>query len=149
MEAVESYDWAGVTNEELDWVWDEVEPLLAKALKRSGMDRCYDPKDIKLACLEEEMQCWVIFSREGVAAVVITSILVYPKIKVLAIPFLGAKEHTMPDWLHFYPLFEAFAKSKGCKLIKGWGRKGWEKVFKPEYSRIEFEIEVRSDENLH
>src|SRR5210317_308980 len=136
MEAVSHYDWAGITEAELDFVWDEIEPLLGKSLKRSGMDRYYDPIDIKLACHAQEMQCWVLFTEDGVNTVIITRIQVYPKIKVLAILFVGAKEHTMEDWIGFYSLFESFAKSKGCALVKFWGRKGWSKFFEPDYTRL-------------
>jgi hypothetical protein len=59
-------------------------------------------------------------------AVLVTEIVVYPKLKALNV-FLAAgnKENI----IEILPSVEQFAKAEGCSRLQMTGRKGWERVF--------------------
>ena len=75
-------------------------------------------------------------------AVFVTQMIKHPKRKILTIPYVGAENGTIDTWIEAMDTFKAFAKEHGCEAVRGWGRKGWEKVLKPDSVRIEFDIEV-------
>lgn len=132
----------GLTYDDALELWPLIEPLIEKPLVRTGAIKDFHPADILELIKSQAMQCWLIYDDDEVLCVAITQILAYPRRKVLGIPFVGAKPGTIKRWLQHMDVMEAFAIEHGCTAIRGWGRKGWEKVMNPDVVRVEFDIEV-------
>ena len=138
----------GLQPDEIEPCWPTVRPFIAKAMARTGIDKNYDVDHLLQYCKKGEMQVWVGHDDVDVVVVHVTEVEVYPKRKILAIPFTGAVEGTIDDWLDHIKVFEAFAQAHGCAAVRGFGRLGWIKKLEPDHVRVEFDIEV-SDENIH
>ena len=132
----------GVQPEEIDPLWPLLEPLLLKPLVRTEIIKDYDTSYVRDMMKDYKMQCWIAHEEDKINAVFITQIDDYPKRKVLSIPLVGAVNGTIDTWIGAMDTFKEFAKAHDCEAIRGWGRKGWEKVLKPDSVRIEFDIEV-------
>jgi len=132
----------GVKAEEIDEFWPQIRHLVEKPLVRTGAIKDFAPEDVLNFIKNREMQCWVAHEEGKILAVGVTQVLVYPQRKVLGMPFVGAESNTIKAWLEHFATFEEFARSMDCECIRFWGRKGWERLFKPTDSRIEFDIEV-------
>lgn len=138
----------GLQPGEVEEFWPHVRPFIEKAMARTGILKSYDPEYVFEKLKTFEFQCWIGHSNKQIKVVHITTIEVKPKRKILCIPFVGAVEGTIEDWIDHLEVFKEFAKAHGCTTVRGYGRKGWEKVLQPDDVRIEFDIEV-SNENLH
>ena len=118
----------GVPAEDVIKVAPLILPLLKKPIERMKMGRYYRPEDVIEKCLTRHWQCWVAWSDEGIDAVFITYIEVFPTgHKTLTIFLIGGnkiKEWYVPAWTQF----KAFAKEHDCQEIIGMGRKGWVKT---------------------
>ena len=127
---------------DVEQIWETIEPLIAKAMMRTGVIKSFDPEFVKLQVLSERWQCWVGTENDAIKVVYITFIENFPKRKVLEIPLVGAIDNLIDMWIDHIEVFKNFAKAHGCSAVRGGGRKGWEKKLNPDAVRIEFEIEV-------
>lgn len=132
----------GIPSDEVAEWWPHLAPMITKALERTGVISDITTDDILEFLEDQDMQCWVAHDGESVLAVGITQIMIFPQRKVLAIPYVGAIYGTIEDWLKHIEDLKQFAREKGCTAIRGWGRKGWVKMLRPDVVRIEFDIEV-------
>ena len=132
----------GIPGAEVDLYWSRIAPLLEKPIERLQLQRFIKLEEIREYVRSSDMQCWVVPHDDRILVAVITQIVVLREIKILTIPYLGAQRHTMHLWLHLFSVLKDFAKAHDCKIVRGWGRPGWEKVLKPDTVRIEFDIEV-------
>jgi hypothetical protein len=117
----------GVLSHAIDTVWDEVKPLLIKTLEYA--DGKYIVDDIYNAIKSRDMQLWVVYDNGGLLSFCITQILIYPRKKVLSLPFVGGVE--MFRWLHLTNIIKDFARENHCDFAEGYARDGWIKVLKP------------------
>ena len=132
----------GIQPDEIEMAWPLIQPLLLKPFTRMEILKDYDTEYV-LECLRDQsMQGWVAHENDRITAVFVTQINVFQKRKILSIPYVGAENGTIDTWIGAMDTFKDFAKSHGCSAIRGWGRKGWERVLKPDSVRIEFDIEV-------
>lgn len=138
----------GLQQNEIEPFWPYVKPFIEKAMRRTGVDKDYDPEFVLNQLLTNKMQCWVGHKDQEIRVVHVTAIDEYPKRRVLGIPFVGAVGGSIDEWIDHIEVFKEFAREHECQAIRGWGRKGWEKVLDPDVVRIEFDIEV-GHENLH
>jgi len=134
---------AGLTGEGLLQHWSEIEPLISEAMVKTGADADIDTSDILEWCKSGAMQCWVAHEDGEIVAAAVTEILVYPKRKVLGIPYLGARKQTIRGWKKFDKVLREFAKENDCSAWRGGGREGWVKLFRPDRQWVQFEINVR------
>ena len=132
----------GIQPEDITVYWPYILPLLAKPFVRMELLKDYDPSYVLGEVKAKRMQCWIAYANDKIDAVFVTEIIDFPKRKILTIPYVGAETGTIDTWIEAMDTFKAFAKEHGCAAIRGWGRKGWEKVLKPDSVRIEFDIEV-------
>ena len=102
----------------------------------------YDTDYVYERVKDARMQCWIAHEDDRITAVFVTQVIKNPKRKILTIPYVGAENGTIDTWIEAIDTFKDFAKEHGCEAVRGWGRKGWEKVLKPDSVRIEFDIEV-------
>lgn len=120
---------AGIQSADVAKWWPLVEPMLRKALVRTNAIEDFDPEHIKAFCESQNMQLWVAFQGGQLLAAFITEVLKFPKRKVLSMFLIGADSHTISLWHHFVDTFKAFARENGCKVIRGYGRKGWLRTY--------------------
>lgn len=132
----------GIQPDQLPIYWPYVLPLLEKPFIRLELFKDYGTDYVLEQVRALKMQCWIAHEDNKITAVFITQVLDNPNRKVLAIPYVGAESGTIDTWIDAMDTFKAFARENGCTIIRGWGRKGWEKVLKPDSVRIEFDIEV-------
>jgi hypothetical protein len=130
-----------LSSEAAEW-WPMCAPLLEKALTRTGACEDYSTDDLLELVQNREMQLWVMHDGDAILAAFLTQIMVFPRRKVLGIPFLGAKRGTYKRWLGHLDSVKEFAREHGCAAIRGWGRRGWEKRLNPYKVLAEFDVEV-------
>ena len=132
----------GVQSGEVDSIWEQVKPLIESPIYRTGCDKDMDAEDVKAKLLTTDSQLWIVHENAHPYCAIITTIQVFPKRKVLAIPFVGCEEGYEEDWVEHLEYLKTFAAHHGCAGIRGWGRKGWERVLNPDRVRIEFDIDI-------
>jgi len=99
--------------------WARLRHLIVAALETSpGLETIEDVEAL-VGC--GKYQAW--FGKNSVA---ITEIASYPRKKALTVIHGGGDLTELLDELE--PSMCAFARSQGCDLIMGTGRKGWERV---------------------
>jgi hypothetical protein len=106
-------------------VWDEVRPLIQRALDRGSE---YDINDILLGLSKTEMQLWTC-ETDHIQAALITSL----QDDFCLLLAIGGDN--MTTWKHWIPAVESWAKAKGCREMRIYGRRGWSKALG---YRIEF-----------
>ena len=119
-----------------------LEPMLDKALTRTGLDKDWSTESLLQLCQSGEMQCWVAHENDEILVVALTEIVEYPLRKVLGIPFVGAKRGSIRRWLGHLEMLKDYARENDCEAIRGGGRFGWKRAIKPDVARFEFDIEV-------
>lgn len=104
----------------IDWIWEEISPLIQKALDR-GSD--YTLEEIHAGLKKAEMQCWTSYNH-GIEAVLVTA-LQDDYCLLLACGGTNARE-----WIAWLPIVEDWAREKGAKELRIYGRRGWLKRLK-------------------
>jgi hypothetical protein len=113
-----------VPKEDLKLIWNEIKPLIEKAL-----DETYLSKDILDGILEDRMQLFISWNNKKVESAVVTEIASYPQTKVLRYFLAGGTN--LNNWLErIQILIEKFAKKENCTHIEVAGRKGWVRKLK-------------------
>lgn len=80
--------------------------------------------DVAQGVLEGKFQCW-----EGAESIIITEIVVYPRLKDLHFFLAGGD---LDEISLMEPIIAAWGKSLGCTRVSLAGRKGWQKSFLKE-----------------
>ena len=105
-----------VPKEDLHIIWNEIEPLIKKAL-----DDCYTTDDILKGLVFE--------------SAVITEVAQYPQKKILRYFLAGG--NNINNWLEpIQKKIEKFAKLNNCNSIEVAGRKGWARKLKGYEQKI-------------
>lgn len=114
-------------------VWPYVWPIIRRAVDRFPIPDRFTEVELLNLLIRGEMQLWLIedLQNRKIAAAIITSIVQdddhFPDQKVFEVPFVAG--YGMKHWLG--ALFQAlrlFALSHGCRVMLGYGRKGWERA---------------------
>jgi hypothetical protein len=127
---------------EFELVWSEIKPYLLETLEYA--DGKYNEQDIYDAIKANDMQLWVVYDNGKLLCYCITQIIIFPRKKILSIPFVGGIQ--MFRWLHLLDLIKQFGREKGCDFAEGYAREGWTKAlksfgFKRSYSIIKAELQ--------
>ena len=118
-----------VTQEDLHIVWNEVEPLIKKAL-----DDTYTARDILDGLVKNSFQLFISWE-DKVESAVITEVIQYPQKKVCRYFLAGGSN--MNNWLEpIQQEIEKFAKYNQCDAIEVAGRKGWLRKLKGYEQKI-------------
>lgn len=105
-------------------VWPLAEPLLRRAIARTGLSAFRD--------IEREVLCgnsllWLAVERKRrkftVIAAASTRLQRTDAGKVCVITACGGKD--MPRWAGLLGQIEDFARNEGCQCVRIYGRKGW------------------------
>lgn len=118
---------SGVRHNQIHLVWDDVKPMLEKALKHA--DNKYDLRYIKLSLNVRDMQLWVLNKDKKTVGCVVTQICTYPLSKRLLIFALAGQG--FDNWKHHFKTIKAWARENGCESCEIYGRPGWERKLKP------------------
>ncbi len=112
-----------VPKEDLHFIWNEVEPLIKKAL-----DDTYSARDILDGLVKNSFQLFISWEKK-VESAVITEVVQYPQKKICRYFLAGG--NNMDNWLEpIQQTIEKFAKYNNCNAVEVAGRKGWSKKLK-------------------
>jgi len=118
-----------VDKEDIDLVWDEVEPLVKVALKHSEGELLSE--DLHPFLKEGEQQLWVAMEDGSIIACMVTEVISYPRKRILRVITIGGKDGKGIDkWYGFLPMVEGFALKAGCSSLEAWTRKGMARKLK-------------------
>ena len=115
--------------EDVEYVWDKVEPILARAVSRSEGE--LKTNDILDLITEGDMQLWIVSENKEIIAALVTQIITYPQKRILRLVSLAGEDFN--KFKHFLDMVQSFAIQKGCTALELWGRKGWKKLL-PEWN---------------
>lgn len=110
-------------------LWPLCEKYVADALKwANGL---FEPEDIKGFCEKGAMQLWLAIRDDDVLAAVISEVTIYPRGRIVSVPFIGGKE--LRQWFRkMLRTVEAWSKEAGCIGMQGGARRGWGKLAQME-----------------
>lgn len=116
-----------IPREYVDNCWDKIEPFMEKAAEYT-FGR-YESNDIYAAVTDYDHQLWAAFDGQVFKGVVVTSVAVYPRKKMLVMQFCGGED--LHEWKNpMLKLLQRFARDLHCDGIEAIARPGWAKVFK-------------------
>lgn len=107
--------------DEIANAWPVIEPILRKATDRG---RGYEPIDILQLVLLGRMTLFLVREQGRIVAVVITEVHVFPRCRVLEIPFI-AGSGVRRWWRPLLDALDAQALALDCVDLAGWDRRGW------------------------
>jgi hypothetical protein len=114
-----------IHSKDIDLYWDNVKPLIQKAVDLEH--GCYDIDHVYSYLKSGEKSLWIIFVDKQIKAAVTTRIEEYPTgLKVCVIDYAGG-EGFKEYWENFTNLIEPLYKSLGCGMMTIAGRRGWER----------------------
>ena len=118
-----------VPKEDIHLVWNEVEPLIKKAL-----DDCYTADDILKGLIKNSFQLFISWNKK-VESAVVTEVAQYPQKRICRYFLAGGSN--MNNWLEpIQTEIEKFAKLNNCQGIEVAGRKGWARKLKGYEQKI-------------
>ena len=118
-----------VPEKDLHIIWNEVEPLIKKAL-----DDCYTSNDILKGLINNSFQLFISWN-DKVECAVVTEVAQYPQKKICRYFLAGG--NNMENWLEpIQQEIEKFAKHNICNSVEVAGRKGWSKKLKGYEQKI-------------
>ena len=118
-----------VPPEDLHIIWNEVEPLIKKAL-----DDTYTARDILDGLVKNSFQLFISWE-DKVECAVVTEVAQYPQKKVCRYFLAGG--NNIDNWLEpIQQEIEKFAKHNQCQAVEVAGRKGWSKKLKGYEQKI-------------
>lgn len=125
-----------VPTERIPYIWNDVAPILERAVKTTP--NTFDIDSLLDVLLHNQQQLWIVFDENNtIHASFTTYIVLYPLCKILGVPFVAGKN--MREWIdQALSILETYAKENGCGGIEGYGRRGWTRQlgshgWKPEY----------------
>ena len=118
-----------VSDEDIDFIWEECEPLIDSALKHSEGELI--SSDVYEQLINGAMQLWVAMEYGETIAAMITQVISYPRKRVLRVITLGGKDGSGLDkWYMFLDMVEGFALRTACSALEAWTRKGMARKLK-------------------
>lgn len=120
-----------INSNAIEATWPYVKDLVQKPLDRTLGER--NLEDVYNSLIHGQTILWIAANKEeGIMGVMITQIVYHPQYKVLALPLIGAKPHTINKWFlksweKDSPLLQ-YARENNCKRIEGYARDGWLKM---------------------
>ena len=118
-----------VPTKDLHILWNEVEPLIKKAL-----DDCYTTDDILKGLVNNSFQLFISWNNK-VESAVVTEVAQYPQKKICRYFLAGGSN--MENWLEpIQQEIEKFATHNNCDSVEVAGRKGWARKLKGYEQKI-------------
>jgi hypothetical protein len=111
----------GIPHEGVNSAWNDVEPLLEKALDRGRSEWTTD--DIRFDLMKRDSQLWVGKQNGVICGAGVTQIRQYPRLRVCLFILGGGSQLKFYKWgIH---IIEEWARSHQCEEIRIHGRRGW------------------------
>lgn len=101
-------------------IWPHVEPLLARAMRRTGLNRT---ADIARDTLHGHGLLWLACEGSTIRAAATTVLTATDTGRVCVLTACGGEG--MRAWLPLLGSIEAYARAEGCGALRIYGRKGW------------------------
>jgi hypothetical protein len=108
---------------ELANCWPIIEPILKRATDRIAG---YEPIDLLQRVMLGQMAMFVVREQGRIAAVAVTEVKVFPRSRVLEVPFIAGRG-LKRWWKPLLDVLDAQAKALGCSCLMGFDRPGWSK----------------------
>ncbi len=115
----------------IDSAWPSVVTLLKKPLSR-GLGE-YSLEHLLIWLKDGQQQLWVGIDQnkdQEIVLAVTTQIYIWPNQKHLRIQLVGAKKHTIKDWIEHLDDLEKYCKKNNIRYIEGPARDGWLPILK-------------------
>jgi hypothetical protein len=106
----------------IEGMWPHVRDKIRAAVERTGLSSF---ADIEGDVLSGSQLCWIAWNGAEIMAAATTQ-LVKPHDKVCVLTACSGYDRA--QWLPLFEQIEAYAKAEGCKTMRIFGRKGWERV---------------------
>ena len=108
-----------VPREDINYVWQQVEPLIIRAL-----DDSYTARDVLDGIIRNKFQLFISWENNKVESAVVTEVADYPRKRILRYVLAGG--NNLENWLEpIQEKIEEFATNNYCQAIEVAGRKGW------------------------
>jgi hypothetical protein len=108
-----------VPREDINYVWQQVEPLIIRAL-----DDSYKARDVLDGIIRNKFQLFISWENDKVESAVVTEVADYPRKRILRYVLAGGDN--LDNWLEpIQNKIEEFAINNYCQAIEVAGRKGW------------------------
>ena len=108
-----------VPREDINYVWQQVEPLIIRAL-----DDSYTARDVLDGIIRNKFQLFISWENDKVESAVVTEVADYPRKRILRYVLAGGDN--LDNWLEpIQNKIEEFATNNYCQAIEVAGRKGW------------------------
>lgn len=105
---------------------------LDRLLSRDFSGRLFTSKSLIQAVALGELQAWVYLRDESVNTIFLTKLQVYPRAKVMSIPFvIGKPGREAVEEVS--QVMESEARRQGCTYIQASGRRGWRRFVKRDW----------------
>ncbi len=118
-----------VDPKDIPHVWDEVKPLINKALSHANGEM--DVSDVLTFLFEGSQILWIGIKNDTIFCAGTTEVVNYPQKKILRIITFASKTgHDYELWKDFADTLENFGTKIGCSSLEAWTRKGLAKKLK-------------------
>ena len=108
-----------VPRKDINYVWQQVEPLVIRAL-----DDSYTARDVLDGIIRNKFQLFISWENKKVESAVVTEVADYPRKRILRYVLAGGDN--LDNWLEpIQNKIEEFAINNYCQAIEVAGRKGW------------------------
>jgi len=119
---------SGVQSINIPLVWDQVAPLLERALAYA--EGLYTVQDIYGLLMYHKMQLWIIADEFTIHGCAVTEFRDFPQKKVCyAVLAAGELEG---EWGSWFDTVELWAYGEGASVMKAYGRPGWKPYVKKQ-----------------
>ena len=128
-----SVDLLCVNPHDIEKTWPLAKDLIRAAIERTGLS---DFADIEKSVLAGDQLLWLAISDHIEAAATTRK-----ADNICTI--VSCSGHQRERWLPLFATIEKYAKDEGCKAIRIYGRKGWERVldgYRAEYVILEKQL---------
>jgi len=114
------------SDEYLDKIWDQVSPLLQKAIDRNRGE--FNLEDVRRLIEAHLCTLWCVESpKGGIVAAVVVEVVNYARFRVMRLLLLGGEESG--SWKDLWAGLEHYAKYQQCAHIEAYTRPGMERLF--------------------
>lgn len=110
-------------------MWPKVSHYVADAVQHTHGR--FETDDVLDMILDESHTLWVAYENRHVKGAVVTTIMEYPRRRLLGCPFVTGEE--FPSWKGpMLEMLQRWAIDNGCEGIESTARLGWARVFKDD-----------------
>lgn len=120
--------------------WPLARDLIRSAMERANITEFADVEGDVLSG-DSHTLLWLAWDGKTVLAAAVTQLSLINHDQFCTI--LGCGGNSRGEWMHLIGDLERYARNEGCKSMRIWGRKGWERelpTYKPSRVMLEKEL---------